>query len=154
MQIEIKTFLKDLLKGYKIAQGFDINYETTSVPNHINILRKKGIEINTVKKRTAYKLVNNAENIALAENVYGELIEKEANKSLILILRDLLKGEIVTPSYSNKYGLNKLRGIIYGLRKKGVTFIKERIETEKTFFYQFSIVDSRSKAIILDMLKF
>lgn len=112
------------------------------------------MEIDTVAKRTAYKLVNNAENIAIAKRVYGELIAKEANKSLILILRDLLNGEIVTPIYSNKYGINKLREIIYGLRKKGVIFIKERIETQKSFFYQFSIVDSRSKAIILDMLKF
>lgn len=153
MQIEIKTFLKDLLKGYKIAQGFDVNYETTSVSNHINILRKE-MEIDTVAKRTAYKLVNNAENIAIAKRVYGELIAKEANKSLILLLRDLLNGEIVTPIYSNKYGINKLREIIYGLRKKGVIFIKERVETEKSFFYQFSIVDSRSKAIISEMLNF
>jgi hypothetical protein len=153
ININIPLF-QDLIKGKKVSQGFDFRYQTTSVPNHINILRKEGIEIATVANRKAYKLVDDIENIAVAKRVYDELIEKEVNESLILILNDLLKGEIITPIYSNKFGINKLREIIYRLRKKGVIFVKERVETEKSFFYQFSIVDNSSKAIISEMLKF
>lgn len=127
------NILRDLIKGYGVSNGYEMNYFVGNLSKEISRLRKYGLIItckrgkNFFKKDYLYKL--SKESIIRAKEL---LCGNELTNTLYKILKDLITPHQcrVYAEYSNSYNCKNVLSVVRRLEKKGLKFKREWIENE------------------------
>lgn len=124
--------LRDLIKGYGVSNGYEMNYFVGNLSKEIAKLRKYGLIItckkgNSIfKKDYLYKL--SEESIEKAKEL---LQDEELTSSLYNILGDLIRPEKrVYAEYSNPYECKNVLAVIRRLEKKGLKFKRKWVTND------------------------
>ena len=124
--------LRDLLKGYTVSNGYEMNYFVSSLSKEISKLRKYGLIITGAKETFIYKREYiyklSQESIEKAKEL---LYEGELTNKLSNILEDLLRTKKrVFAEYSNPYNCKNVLAVIRRLKEKGLKFKREWVQNE------------------------